>query len=249
MKPLRGSTAGSPQTAGDSLGGARTGLPPLVASGRHRGSGRAPRHHRVQGRDRAQEVLLWRLPFFRRPGFQCRRLGSDWRSDGVFNPRRVRCGHRTPRCLHTRRNRVRATRRAGPAPFRPGGVRHLGTILVASIHADQSHDRDHDGRNGAETRGPAIDAPRLRRATRRPDPREERVSATEASRSFSRILDRVESSRGRFLVHRRGREVCVIAPPTCTDGVIHRFGREVGAVYCQASDLTLHSVIRRGVPG
>lgn len=81
------------------------------------------------------------------------------------------------------------------------------------------------------------------------DTREERVSATEASRSFSRILDRVESSRGRFLVHRRGREVCVIAPPTCTDGVIHRFGREVGAVYCQASDLTLHSVIRRGVPG
>ena len=42
------------------------------------------------------------------------------------------------------------------------------------------------------------------------------MSATEASRSFSRILDRIESSRGRFLVHRRGRDVCVMAPPSLT---------------------------------
>jgi antitoxin (DNA-binding transcriptional repressor) of toxin-antitoxin stability system len=39
-----------------------------------------------------------------------------------------------------------------------------------------------------------------------------RVSATEASRSFSRLLDEVEGGR-RFLVHRRGRNICVIAPP------------------------------------
>jgi antitoxin (DNA-binding transcriptional repressor) of toxin-antitoxin stability system len=45
----------------------------------------------------------------------------------------------------------------------------------------------------------------IRRSTRR-------VSATEASRSFSAILDEVESGRLLF-VHRRGREVCVIAPP------------------------------------
>lgn len=42
--------------------------------------------------------------------------------------------------------------------------------------------------------------------------RQKRVSATEASRSFSRLLDEVERG-GRFLVHRRGRDVCVIAPP------------------------------------
>jgi antitoxin (DNA-binding transcriptional repressor) of toxin-antitoxin stability system len=38
-----------------------------------------------------------------------------------------------------------------------------------------------------------------------------RVSATEASRSFSRLLDEVESGR-RFVVHRHGRDVCVAAP-------------------------------------
>ncbi len=38
------------------------------------------------------------------------------------------------------------------------------------------------------------------------------LSATEASRSFSRILSLVETGR-RFVVHRHGREVCVIAPP------------------------------------
>ncbi len=42
--------------------------------------------------------------------------------------------------------------------------------------------------------------------------RETRVSATEASRCFSRLLDEVECGR-RFLVHRRGRDVCVLAPP------------------------------------
>jgi hypothetical protein len=39
-----------------------------------------------------------------------------------------------------------------------------------------------------------------------------RISATEASRSFSRLLDEVEVGR-RFLVHRRGRDVCVMAQP------------------------------------
>ncbi len=39
-----------------------------------------------------------------------------------------------------------------------------------------------------------------------------RVSATEASCSFSRMLDEVERGR-RFVVHRRGRNVCVMAPP------------------------------------
>jgi antitoxin (DNA-binding transcriptional repressor) of toxin-antitoxin stability system len=42
--------------------------------------------------------------------------------------------------------------------------------------------------------------------------REQRISATEASRSFSKILDEVESGR-RFLVHRRGHDACVMAPP------------------------------------
>lgn len=42
--------------------------------------------------------------------------------------------------------------------------------------------------------------------------RRTRISATEASRSFSRLLDEVEAGR-RFVVHRRGRDVCVIAPP------------------------------------
>jgi hypothetical protein len=42
--------------------------------------------------------------------------------------------------------------------------------------------------------------------------REWRISATEASRSFSRILDEIESGR-RFLVHRRGHDICIMAPP------------------------------------
>ena len=40
-----------------------------------------------------------------------------------------------------------------------------------------------------------------------------RVSATEASRTFSDILDRVEGGT-RFVIHRRGRDVCIMAPPT-----------------------------------
>jgi antitoxin (DNA-binding transcriptional repressor) of toxin-antitoxin stability system len=39
-----------------------------------------------------------------------------------------------------------------------------------------------------------------------------RISATEASRSFSSLLDAVEAGR-QFLVHRHGRDVCVMAPP------------------------------------
>jgi antitoxin (DNA-binding transcriptional repressor) of toxin-antitoxin stability system len=39
-----------------------------------------------------------------------------------------------------------------------------------------------------------------------------RISATEASRSFSRVLDEIEAGR-RFLVHRRGHDVCIMAPP------------------------------------
>jgi antitoxin (DNA-binding transcriptional repressor) of toxin-antitoxin stability system len=42
-------------------------------------------------------------------------------------------------------------------------------------------------------------------------PMEARVSATEASRSFSKLLDEVESGR-QFVVHRRGRDLCTIAP-------------------------------------
>ncbi len=42
--------------------------------------------------------------------------------------------------------------------------------------------------------------------------RETRLSATEVSRSFSRVLDEIEAGR-RFLVRRRGRDVCVMAPP------------------------------------
>jgi antitoxin (DNA-binding transcriptional repressor) of toxin-antitoxin stability system len=40
---------------------------------------------------------------------------------------------------------------------------------------------------------------------------ETRVSASEASRSFSRLLDEVEAGR-RFVVHRRGRDLCTMAP-------------------------------------
>jgi antitoxin (DNA-binding transcriptional repressor) of toxin-antitoxin stability system len=43
--------------------------------------------------------------------------------------------------------------------------------------------------------------------------REKRISATEASRSFSRLLDEVAAGR-RFLIHRRGRDVCVMTPPS-----------------------------------
>ncbi len=41
--------------------------------------------------------------------------------------------------------------------------------------------------------------------------KQKRISATNASRSFSRLLDKV--ARGdRFVVQRHGRDVCVIAP-------------------------------------
>lgn len=40
---------------------------------------------------------------------------------------------------------------------------------------------------------------------------ETRISATEASRSFSRLLDDVAAGR-RFVVHRHGRDVCRIGP-------------------------------------
>lgn len=43
---------------------------------------------------------------------------------------------------------------------------------------------------------------------------ERRVSATEASRSFSTLLDEIESLGRRFLVHRRGRDVCVMSRPS-----------------------------------
>jgi hypothetical protein len=45
---------------------------------------------------------------------------------------------------------------------------------------------------------------------------ERRVSATVASRSFSRLLDEIEAGR-QYLVHRRGQDVCVMAPPVPTD--------------------------------
>ncbi len=42
-----------------------------------------------------------------------------------------------------------------------------------------------------------------------------RVSATEASHSFSRLLDDVERGH-RFLVRRRGEDICVMAAPATT---------------------------------
>ncbi len=44
------------------------------------------------------------------------------------------------------------------------------------------------------------------------NPAENRISATEASRTFSEILDQIEAGR-RYIVHRRGRDVCVMSPP------------------------------------
>jgi hypothetical protein len=43
--------------------------------------------------------------------------------------------------------------------------------------------------------------------------RDRRVSATEASRSFSSLLDQIEASGRRFVVYRRGRDVCLMGPP------------------------------------
>jgi antitoxin (DNA-binding transcriptional repressor) of toxin-antitoxin stability system len=40
---------------------------------------------------------------------------------------------------------------------------------------------------------------------------ETRISATRASRSFSRLLDDIERGR-RFVVHRHGRDICVMTP-------------------------------------
>ena len=40
---------------------------------------------------------------------------------------------------------------------------------------------------------------------------EKRLSATEASRSFSSLLDQVEAG-ARFLIQRRGQDICMMAP-------------------------------------
>jgi antitoxin (DNA-binding transcriptional repressor) of toxin-antitoxin stability system len=39
-----------------------------------------------------------------------------------------------------------------------------------------------------------------------------RVSATEASRSFARLLDHVEAG-AQFVIHRRGQDICLMTPP------------------------------------
>lgn len=49
--------------------------------------------------------------------------------------------------------------------------------------------------------------------SRADSPREQRISATEASRTFSKLLDRIELQGGRFVVHRRGNDICVMTPP------------------------------------
>jgi hypothetical protein len=38
------------------------------------------------------------------------------------------------------------------------------------------------------------------------------MSATEASRSFARLLDDVEAG-SHFVIHRRGKDICLMAPP------------------------------------
>src|SRR5687767_3962537 len=42
--------------------------------------------------------------------------------------------------------------------------------------------------------------------------RRKRISATKASRTFSRLLDQVEEGK-RFLIHRHGQDVCLLGPP------------------------------------
>ena len=44
------------------------------------------------------------------------------------------------------------------------------------------------------------------------DNADEVLSATDASRSFSKLLNDVEAG-GRFLIQRRGRAICAMAPP------------------------------------
>ena len=46
----------------------------------------------------------------------------------------------------------------------------------------------------------------------RAEHRPQRVSATQASRSFSRILDKVETG-ARFVVRRHGKDVCLMSAP------------------------------------
>jgi prevent-host-death family protein len=45
-----------------------------------------------------------------------------------------------------------------------------------------------------------------------------RVSATEAARKFSDLLDRVERDRETFVIERRGRAVASIAPAAAVSG-------------------------------
>jgi hypothetical protein len=47
---------------------------------------------------------------------------------------------------------------------------------------------------------------------RRPKRRASRLSATEASRSFARLLDEVEGG-SQFLIHRHGKDVCLMSAP------------------------------------
>lgn len=45
--------------------------------------------------------------------------------------------------------------------------------------------------------------------------RDRRLSATQASRSFSKLLDEVAEGR-RFVIFRHGRDICAMAPPQVT---------------------------------
>jgi hypothetical protein len=48
-----------------------------------------------------------------------------------------------------------------------------------------------------------------------------RLSATEASRSFARLLDQVEAG-SQFLIHRRGKDVCLMAAPPLPGRTVRR---------------------------
>ena len=71
-----------------------------------------------------------------------------------------------------------------------------------------------------------------RKSDKRASPR--RVSATHASRTFSALLDSIERGR-RFVVERRGRDVCVMGPPA----VLRRNASECLAVLRARAGVTL----------
>jgi antitoxin (DNA-binding transcriptional repressor) of toxin-antitoxin stability system len=77
-----------------------------------------------------------------------------------------------------------------------------------------------------------------------------RISATEASRNFARLLDEVEHSGASYLVERHGRAVAEIRPPRSggTVGDLRALLREIPPDAAWTRDVETEIAARKALP-